>query len=219
MRATEFIRETKVSQPDYPTDYPTSDNPYVLADEPKSGGSALVKIDDDPHWVVKQEKYFSDPASNGNLLYITQIKNRRDNPFLPRAKVVRKEENKQGQSRYTYRIERLFDPRDIKSTFDDTQIEMMGRRDIKDWDTIKKEIENTFGNFNTWTSYTMALAKIIQSNRIDQLKNPKMIEAIDLIKDAMEHSKHGTVRWDLGPSNIMVRLSAQGPQVVISDPL
>lgn len=210
MRATEFIRETD----------PTSDNPYTRADEPKSGASALVNIDSkDPNQVIKKEKYFTDPATNGNLLYVDQIKHRRDNPFIPRVSIIKTEEDEQGRSRHIYRMERLFDPRDIKANFDDSHIEMMGRRDIKDWDIVKQEVENTFGKFDSWTTYTMALAKLVQSGRFNQLKNPKMLEALDLIKDAMEHSKHGTVGWDLGPSNIMIRLSAQGPQVVISDPL
>lgn len=210
MRAQEFIRET----------HPTSDDPYVQADEPKSGANALVNLDsEDPNQVIKKEKYFIDPAANGYLLYVKQIKNRRDNHFLPRVSIIKSEEDEQGRQRHTYRIERLFDPRDIRANFDDTHVEMMGRRDIKNWDAVKQEIENSFGKFNAWTTYTMALAKLVQSGQFNQLKNPKMREALDLIKDAMEHSKTGTTGWDLGPSNIMMRLTAQGPQVVISDPL
>lgn len=214
----------------------TKVHPFTPADDTKSrgdfetldpeaigqGGYAKVIPDpNDPHMVIRQEYDFTDPLRNGFHQWALVIKKEAaSNPYLPRIYEIKGEYVRKGSavlSRFDYTIERLVQGENLNRK----QIVAIGESIFTNFE---KEISHMYGS--TWQSLPpsflwmktiTALRVYMYDNQFDKIRDPKLIEAFQLMSKASEQLE-GKPFLDLFDDNFMARLYPS-LHLVITDPL
>lgn len=161
---------------------------------------------------IGSPKRTDDLTKDGYLSYITMVnefqKSGGQNPFFPninKLKIYRDDEG----LHYTINLEKLYD---IKTPKIFNNHELMN--------SMKEELLNV-EEFKWMEDINLAscflyVTDMPTRDMIDAAKDESLKEALKLIDDVKR--KHG-LEWDLGPQNVMWRMTGTRPQVVITDPL
>jgi hypothetical protein len=182
-----------------------------------SGGSfSSVRNDKDPHLVIK---YPYGEGTDGFWKFIEHvvIPNQDSNIFLPKVynyNILQKRISEEGYSFKPYlKMEKLHTVHDVdhengihKKISNESLIELYKRLFI----TTEKDIKEM-----SWMTASEIHEKIAESLR-HKVKDEDLKATLNMIYNFCEKYKYNV---DLHPGNIMYRLTPQGPQLVLVDPV
>lgn len=217
------VIKTKV-HPFTPADDTRSRGDFETLDPEAIGQGSYAKVipdPNDPHMVIRQEYDFTDSLRNGFHQWALVIKKEAaSNPYLPRIYEIKGEYVRKGSavlSRFDYTIERLVQG----STLNRKQVVAIGESIFTNFE---KEISHMYGaTWQTvppdelWMKTITVLRVFMRSDQFGKIKDPKLIEAFQLMSKASEQLE-GKPFYDLFDDNFMARLYPS-LHLVITDPL
>jgi hypothetical protein len=161
----------------------------------KSGVAGMIGLD--------HPRRVTDPAEDGYLCYIKMVvESGNKNPYFPRIHNVKTFRAPDGTIYYDVDLEKLY-PYETE--------EISGNEDLISSlrDRMFIDDENTKDD---------GISSLILNSDYDvsHIKDPKLKEAIIKIQAVAKEGDHS---WDLGPSNMMWRITGNMPQLVFTDPI
>lgn len=153
----------------------------------------------------------NDPAQDGYLSYINMVNNLQksgnNNPFFPRIHRFKVYRENDGLLYYIAELEKLYDLQTPGIYKNEELI-----------NSIKERLFYTdeFQWFQD-TSFAMSFLYITElPYPLDAIKGEDLKNAWKMINDL---ARKNNLNWDLGPQNLMWRMTGTMPQLVITDPL
>lgn len=165
----------------------------------------------DPHMYRKTSHMPSDLGVDAYHNYIMDVAHKMaENPYLPRIYNITIRTDKNGDSRPSYDMEKLHDPKSV----DMDSIIAMGDRMFKRFDPPDGELMHDSDDVMEYIS--AHIDEAFDSGDYRNIKDKSLIDAIDLIRDV---KKKGKFYGDMHPGNFLIRITSKGPQLVLIDPL
>jgi hypothetical protein len=187
-----------------------------------SGAFGYIERDkDNPFTVNKQPHKAEDSIENDAyyryITYVTKNKLAQENPFLPRVYSVKNMTDSNLKQKYKIDIETLTPLTDLSTA----QLSQMGRTLFSDFDETFKQLNGTSGAAKSVVRKVLAdtIAQCLENNitaRANNIENQLLHQALTTIRKV---KMSGRFAYDFGSNNIMARMSAHGPQLVLVDPL
>lgn len=179
--------------------------------------------EEDPHMYDKINHFPSDLENDPYYQYVQAIKPYiGSNPFLPRIYVVKLERDPSGKVKPKYKMEKLTNGSELEI---ESLVALANR-------LFNQKFTHNTGNKSTDVKdaeqFRTYASQILDSSVYENphsggdyidttIKDKRLRQAMNIIKNVWESNNgFGT---DLHSENIMFRTTAQGPQLVITDPL
>ena len=183
--------------------------------------------------VVRQEREFGDKTRNAYLQWAnTAERLMSSNPYLPRIYKIEREVDPENAdfTRHRYELEKLIHPQLIGKKFPKELMYQLGDQMITNWPhNLRKQIQlhklqhKTLTNEQIWNIIIYIIGDAIYHGQWRRLRDPLLRQAAKLTVQAQINTRG---QWgfenpelDLYGYNVMARLTAAGPQVVITDPI
>lgn len=215
MRAHEFIIIEDLIEPEElprPVSTPFNLTKLGRRSQDSSSGGAYAQGTADPQDPSMYRKKSRMPSILRNDAYYQYIKATRpyvdSNPFFPRVYKIIMKRDPVGYVKPEFHIEKLHDSDAVDSYYDDKLDEILFRK------YASAEGRQEFHG----RSFMRLLSRAIIAYEAKELiKDPKLIEAIELIQKVKE--SNDKFSFDLHSGNIMFRLGSTGPELVFTDPI
>lgn len=158
---------------------------------------------------------------DGYYAYINAVKDIRDethNPFLPQIYNVKRVEST-NNSYLLVTIERLYDIKlleadELRRVFENLIDRTIPDDEVKHLPMVRLYVRDY--NSNLTEAWIELIVYLLRDKLPDfKIQNPQLIEAMAIVKKLMSYGYTN----DLHGSNIMIRRTKYGPQLVITDPL
>lgn len=179
----------------------------------------LVKKQAEPDEGLKKDAYFQ----YAQFVYVNHLA--QENPYFPKIQEIRMDSEPYvglDDIRYHVIMERLIETDKMKVNDLKNVIRKIFTKDaINDWETFEDEdsihslgdnMEILLGAFESGGELTRWFGK-------ENIKDQKLIEAMDIIQKLISLNRKRGFRWDLHSGNFMFRKTATGYQMVLSDPI